>query len=101
MLFETMYNSFGSSVGPLILLAISAIMALHYLIEVPPHIVSESIIKEMDRVSKSQEDFDNRLSIYTKEIANYYTKANFWIIMGKTAAVVIVVINFVEVCILK
>ena len=58
MLFETMYNTCGYSVGPLILLAISAIMALHNLIEVPPHIVSESIIKEMDRVSKSQEDFD-------------------------------------------
>ena len=101
MLFETMYNYMGYSVGPLMLLAISAIMALHNLIEVPPHIFSEAIIQEIDKASSSQEDFDKHVSIYAKEVSQYYTKANFWIITGKTAAVVIVIINFVEVCILK
>ena len=101
MLFETMYNTCGYSVGALILLAISAIMALHYLIEVPPHIISEDMINELYRASKSEEDFNNKMDICRKEVAKYYTKANFWIVSGKFSAAAIVVINFVEVCILK
>lgn len=101
MLFETMYNTMGWSVAPLILLAISAIMALHNLIEVPPQPIYDKIVIELQRVSKNKEDFEQSLKTYQFEVEKYYTKANFWTVMGKVAAVAIVIINFVEVVILN
>lgn len=101
MLFETMYNTMGWSVGPLILLIISAVMALHNLIEVPPQPVYDKIIIELRRMSKSKEEFDQHMETYQSEVEKYYTKANFWTVMGKFAAVVIVIINFVEVVVLN
>jgi len=101
MLFEMMYNTMGWSVGPLMLLVISAVMALHNLIEVPPQPVYDKIAIELQRMSKSKEEFDQHMRNYQSEVEKYYSKANFWVVMGKVSAVVIVIINFVEVVILN
>lgn len=97
MLFEFMYNNLGLSVFPLIILMISALMSIKQIIEVPPHAVSIYIIEEMKKSSKDQQDFEQHMDIYAKEVTKYYTHANIWVLIGTLCAIAIVIINFVEV----